>query len=42
MDDESLSWRMRRSRRRARIVAIIMAMALLVPIVASAANAIGG
>jgi hypothetical protein len=36
------SWRQRRNKRRARIVAIVLALSLLIPIVVSTANAISG
>jgi hypothetical protein len=36
------SWRQQRTRRRARIVAIFLALALLIPIVVSTASAISG
>jgi len=35
------SWRQRRNKRRARIVAIVLALSLLVPIVVGTAAAIG-
>ena len=36
------SWRQRRNKRRARIVAIVLALSLLIPILMSTADAISG
>ena len=36
------SWRQRRTRRRARIVGVVLALSLLIPIIVSTANAISG